>query len=211
MKLELTEGCLLIRPFREQDVRALYEAVRESISEVSPWLPWCHENYSIEESREFITSRELASQGGEWYSFGVFETEGGRFLGGVGINFINRVHQMANLGYWVRTSAAGRGVATAATRLAARFGFEQLGLHRIEIVAAVGNVPSQRVAEKVGATREGVLRRRLLIRGESLDAVLFSLVPEDYESETLKASNIIAGGNAPGTKTKDERDPERVT
>jgi RimJ/RimL family protein N-acetyltransferase len=178
MELELIEGPLLIRPYRAGDATALYEAVRESISEVSPWLPWCHEDYSIEESREFIGSRELASQGGEWYSFGIFATDGGRFLGGVGINFINRVHQMANLGYWVRTSAAGRGVATTATRMAARFGFEQLGLQRIEIVAAVDNVPSQRVAEKAGARREGVLRKRLLIRGESLDAVLFSLVPE---------------------------------
>ena len=184
MKLELCEGPILIRPFREEDAGALYEAVRESISEVSPWLPWCHRNYSIEESREFIGSREIASQGGEWYSFGIFETDGGRFLGGVGINFINRVHQMANLGYWVRTSAAGRGIATMATRLAAKFAFAQLGLQRIEIVAAIGNVPSQRVAEKAGARREGVLRNRLLINGESLDAVLFSLVPEDVLSGT---------------------------
>jgi len=179
MELELIEGPLLIRPYRAGDASALHEAVRESISEVSPWLPWCHQNYSIEESREFIGSRELASQGGEWYSFGIFETDGGRFLGGVGLKFINRVHQMAKLGYWVRTSAAGRGVATAATRMAARFGFEELGLQRIEIVVAVSNVSSQRVAEKAGARREGVLRKRLLINGESLDAVLFSLVPED--------------------------------
>src|SRR6266446_5254318 len=186
MKLELIEGPILIRPFREEDAGALYEAVRESISEVSPWLPWCHQNYSIEETREFISSREIASQGGEWYSFGIFEADGGRLLGGVGINFINRVHQMANLGYWVRTSAAGRGVATAATRLAARFGFEQLGLHRIEIVAAVDNVASQRVAEKAGAKREGILRKRLLINGTPHDAVLFSLVREDLYQNRLR-------------------------
>ncbi len=179
MELQLIEGPLLLRPFRDADASALYEAVRESIAEVSPWLPWCHPNYAIEETREFLASRELASQGGEWYSFGIFETDGGGFLGGVGINFINRMHQMGNLGYWVRTSAAGRGVATAAARLAARFAFEELGLQRIEIVVAIGNVPSQRVAEKAGATREGVLRNRLLINGQSLDAVLFSLVPGD--------------------------------
>lgn len=179
MEVELIEGPILIRTLREEDVSALFEAARESIAEVSPWLPWCHENYSIEETREFIASRELASEGGEWYSFGIFEKDGGRFLGGVGINFINRVHQMANLGYWVRTSAAGRGVATSATRAVARFGFEQLGLQRIEIVAAVDNIPSQRVAEKAGAVREGVLRKRLLISGEPQDAVMFSLVAED--------------------------------
>lgn len=169
----------MVRPYGKEDAGALYEAVSESLPEVSRWLPWCHENYSIEESREFISSRAMASQGDEWHSFAIFEREGGRFLGGVGLNFINRVHQMANLGYWVRTSAAGRGVATNATRAVARFGFEQLGLQRIEIVAAVGNLPSQRVAEKAGAVREGVLRKRLLINGESQDAVLFSLIRED--------------------------------
>jgi ribosomal-protein-serine acetyltransferase len=179
MTTELIEGPLLIRPYREGDASALYEAVRESLPEVSRWLPWCHENYSIEESREFVGSRETSAHDGEWYSFAVFEREGGKFLGGVGLNFFNRVHQMANLGYWVRTSAAGRGVATDATRAVARFGFEELGLQRIEIVAAVGNLPSQRVAEKAGAVREGVLRKRLLINGQLQDAVLFSLIAED--------------------------------
>src|ERR1700716_1541586 len=79
MELEFNQGPLLIRPYREEDATALYEAVRESVSEVSPWLPWRHPNYSIEESREFIGSREIASQGGEWVSFGIFETDGSRF------------------------------------------------------------------------------------------------------------------------------------
>ena len=179
MNVELSDATILLRPYRQQDADALYEAVRESVAEVSPWLPWCHENYSIEESREFVSTRGKSAADGEWYSFGVFDKESGKFLGGVGLNFINRVHMMSNLGYWVRSSAVGRGVATSATRLAARFGFEELGLHRIEIVAAVENIASQRVAEKAGALREALLRKRLLIRGESQDAVMFSLVPED--------------------------------
>jgi len=174
MQTELTDGSILIRTYRETDVPLLYEAVRESISEVSRWLPWCHENYSIEESRQFISSRD--SQGDEWYSFAVCDQASEKFLGEVGLNFINRVHQFANLGYWVRSSATQRGVATAATRLAAQFGFEHLGLHRIEIVAALDNLASQRVAEKAGATREGVLRQRLLINGEAHNAVMYSLI-----------------------------------
>ena len=179
MNLKLTDGSILIRPYREDDAPLLYEAVRESIAEVAPWLSWCHENYSIEESREFISSRTRASQGDEWYSFAAVEEPSGRFAGGVGINFINRVHQIANLGYWIRTSAAGRGFATRAAQLAARFGFEQLGLQRIEIVAAAGNLASQRVAEKAGACREAVARKRLLIRGKPQDAVVYSLIEED--------------------------------
>jgi ribosomal-protein-serine acetyltransferase len=179
MAIELTDGTILVRTYRDSDVDALYEAAHESIPEASLWLPWCHEKYSIEDSREFLRTRSSAAARDEWYSFGIFEPQGSRLLGGVGLNFFNRVHQLANLGYWVRTSATGRGIATSATRLVARFGFESLGLHRIEIVAALGNIASQRVAEKAGAVREGVLRQRLLIRGESQDAVMFSLVPGD--------------------------------
>jgi len=177
---ELTDGQLVVRFYREDDAPRLFEAVRESIPEVSPWLGWCHVNYSIEESRDFVRSRSQKAQTDEWYSFGIFDRGNGeRFLGGVGLNFINRVHQFGNLGYWVRTSATGKGVASRASRLVARFAFEELGLHRIEIVAAVPNIASQRVAEKIGAVREAVLRKRLLIGGESQDAVMFSLVRED--------------------------------
>jgi ribosomal-protein-serine acetyltransferase len=175
----LTDGNILVRPLRLDDAEALYEAVRESIPEVSRWLPWCHENYAIEETRAFLSSRVDPQSSEEAYSFGIFAQPSERFLGGVGVNFINRVHQVGNLGYWVRTSAVGNGVASTGARLVAQFGFEQLGLHRIEILAAVPNVASQRVAEKVGAVREGVLRKRLFIHGQSHDAVLFSLVRED--------------------------------
>jgi RimJ/RimL family protein N-acetyltransferase len=64
-----------------------------------------------------------------------------------------------------------------------QFGFEHLGLQRIESVAAVGNKPSQRVAEKANAKKEGVLRRRLLIHGVPHNAVLYSLLKEDIESK----------------------------
>jgi RimJ/RimL family protein N-acetyltransferase len=71
-------------------------------------------------------------------------------------------------------------VASSAARLAARFGLEHLGFQRIEIMAAVGNIGSQRAAEKAGALREAVLRKRLLVKGQPTDAVLYSLVAEDF-------------------------------
>jgi RimJ/RimL family protein N-acetyltransferase len=92
------------------------------------------------------------------------------------VNQVNKANRFANLGYWVRTSATGRGVAPAAVRLVADEVFRQTDLVRLEIVVALGNVRSQRVAEKVGAMREGVLRRRLAIPGGAADAVMYSLL-----------------------------------
>jgi len=78
------------------------------------------------------------------------------FLGRVGLDRIS-ASGTANVGYWVRTGQTGQGVATAAVLLIARFGFEDLGLQRLELLVAADNLASRRVAEKVGATFEGVL------------------------------------------------------
>jgi RimJ/RimL family protein N-acetyltransferase len=178
--IELSDGQIMIRPFRPEDIEAEYKAVCESIPEVSLWMSWCHPGYRIEETTAFIMSREEAWKNDTDYGFGVFEVGTGKFLGGTGLNFINRVHNCANLGYWVRSSCTGRGIASAAARLAARYGLEELGFQRIEILAATGNLPSQRAAEKAGALREAVLRKRLLVKGQPQDAVLYSLVAEDF-------------------------------
>jgi RimJ/RimL family protein N-acetyltransferase len=95
------------------------------------------------------------------------------------LNQFNHDHNFANLGYWVRSDSTGRGIATASALLAAHLGFEDLGLHRIEIVAAVENVASRKVAEKTKAKREGVSRNRLLLHNRPQDAVMYSLVVAD--------------------------------
>jgi RimJ/RimL family protein N-acetyltransferase len=127
------------------------------------------------EAIEWVRTRAGLAAEGKEYSFAIHSPQG-RFLGGCGINQINRVHGFANLGYWVRTSATGRGVATEAARQAAEFAFRTTDLVRLEIVCAVGNEASQRVAERAGATREGVLKQRLRLHGQPVDAVMFSLV-----------------------------------
>jgi len=78
------------------------------------------------------------------------------FLARVGLDWIS-ASGTANVGYWVRTGQTGQGIATAAVRRVARFGFEDLGLRRLELLVAVDNLASRRVAEKVGATFEGIL------------------------------------------------------
>jgi RimJ/RimL family protein N-acetyltransferase len=81
------------------------------------------------------------------------------------------------LGYWVRESRQGQGIAGEIARLIADFGFRMLGLARIEIVVAEENYPSRRVAEKLGASFEGIARRRILMCGASIDAAIYSLIP----------------------------------
>ena len=129
------------------------------------------------EAIEWTRTRAALAAAGQEYSFAIVDANG-RFLGGIGVNQINGLHRFGNLGYWVRSSATGRGVATAAVRQVVAFAFRETDLVRLEIVCAVGNERSQRVAERAGALREGILRNRLLLRGQPIDAVMFSLVRE---------------------------------
>src|SRR5512140_1792086 len=177
--LNVTHFKVALRPYQADDAPLVYEAATESVADIYPWMPWCHPGYTLEESEQWIKFCLVEREARRAFDFAVHDQATGRFLGAVAINQIHPLHQYANLGYWVRTSCTGQGVAVAATRLCACFGFEELGLKRIEIVAAADNRRSQRVAEKVGATREGILRKRLKIGEVWHDAVMFSLVPED--------------------------------
>ncbi len=180
-KQVLTDGKVILRPFEKQDTELLYEAIRESKEELMPWLQFCHPDYSIEEARLWLSGRDEDWKAGKDYSFAIIDAGSGTLVGGCGFNHIIDEYKMANLGYWVRTSWAGRGIATAVVLLLAKFGFGELKLNRIEIMADVENKKSQRVAEKTGAVREGVLRNRLLIHGQVRDVILFSLIPEDIK------------------------------
>ncbi|MEI7037442.1 GNAT family N-acetyltransferase [Fulvimonas yonginensis] len=176
---ELPEGPLLIRPWCAEDAPALYEAVHASVESLGRWLPWCHAGYDLAEARAWIAHCQDGWAADEHFAFGVFEQATGALLGSVGLNQRNRLHRSAAMGYWVRQSRQGQGIAPRAARLAARFGFEQLGLARIEIVALPDNRASRRVAERAGARFEAIARHRLWIRDQAHDAAVYAMVPGD--------------------------------
>lgn len=163
-----------IRPYRLDDAATVLQAVRESVAEVQPWMPWCHPAYTFEDSRAWLEQQVPAFSQGTAYEFAIVQRSSGAYLGGCGLNHLDRENRFANLGYWVRSGAARRGTATAAACLLRDWAFANTELERLEIVIAVGNVASQRVAVKSGAVLEGVLRKRVFLHGVACDATMFS-------------------------------------
>ncbi|MEP7123098.1 MAG: GNAT family protein [Byssovorax sp.] len=181
--LKLSRNTVHIRRSVMADAPSVLDAVRSSVRELATWMPWAHEGYSLEDSTTWL---ELCRDGWEkatHYSFIAVDASTGEVLGDCSISQINRMHGFANLGYWVRSTAAGQGLGSALARRVARFGVEEIRLNRLEILTALGNVASQRAAEKAGATREGVLRSRLILREEVIDAMMFSLTARDFGKE----------------------------
>jgi ribosomal-protein-serine acetyltransferase len=176
MKAPINDGSVGIRKFRIEDASDLYSAVCESADQLCHWMTWCHRDYTLEDSKAFISSRDRQWAAGNEYSFVIYSLRDGAFLGSVGLNRRDRVHHFANLGYWVRSVRLRQGIGSAAVRLAARFAFEQTDLSRLEIIVPVQNRFSVRVAEKAGAHLEGVLKRRVMLQGRPQDAFSYSLI-----------------------------------
>ena len=182
MRHKISGDKIYLQRYEIQFAPLLFEAGTESRGgEFSRWMPWCHENYAFADSESFIKKVEENWQDQTQFGFAIFDAETDEFLGGVGLNQPNNHHKFYNLGYWIRVSKQNRGIASAATRLLAQAAFEDLPINRIEILMAVENIPSQKTAEKAGATREGVLRKRLMIGDRNHDAVMFSFVREDFK------------------------------
>lgn len=170
-----------IRPIELGDAEAICDAMAESKAELGRWWPTGGvELTTAEAERARIAERIESRAKGTAFAFVIFDARNGEFLGRCGINFIARDPGFANLGYWIRTGRRGQSIAPAAVRQVARFGFEQRGLVRLELVIDVENAASIRVAEKAGAVFEGVLRSRVVgPAGEPRPARMYSLVPAD--------------------------------
>jgi ribosomal-protein-serine acetyltransferase len=160
-----------IRPYRIEDADACYRAIMQSVDTLSDWMPWAEPTRTLEAQQAWVASKVEAFRNRTEFEFAIVSMRG-RYVGGCGLNRIDTVNQRANLGYWVKSSATGQGAATAATRLLVEWGFANTELERLEVIVSTRNPASLRVAQKAGAVREGVLKKRLLLHGEWHDAVM---------------------------------------
>jgi ribosomal-protein-serine acetyltransferase len=169
---------LCIRPFQKGDAPSFVAAALESLSTVGVWMDWCHERFALQNAEAWFHACDQNLESGSAYDLGTFASDGKQLLGGIGINQLNRRQNFGNIGYWVRQSCQRQGIAVRAVRSIAEYGFGELKLTRLEIVVPQHNVPSRRVAEKVGAVFECIARNRVMVHGKPQPAAIYSLVPE---------------------------------
>jgi RimJ/RimL family protein N-acetyltransferase len=167
--VELRDGDLVLRPWNEDDVDAIVAGCNDP--EVAHWIPTIPHPYTREHAIAFIRG-EVRSD----HDALAIELDR-RVIGGIGLG-LNSYGYRGSIGSWIARSARGRGICTRALRLLARHALEELQLQSVQLVTDPENVASQRVAEKVGFQREGVLRAHLRHPdGRIRDSVMFSLLP----------------------------------
>ena len=172
--LSRDRGRFELRPYYLGVEEDLLRAATESRQALSEWMSWMHPGYSMRDVESWVEIAIAAWDAGSAYEFVIYDLEEERAIGSCGLSNINRIDLVANLGYWVSSSRSGVGAATAAAKLIWAFGIGTAGLNRLEIVVAVGNAASRRVAEKTGAIDEGVQRSRLRVGEVVHDAHMFA-------------------------------------
>ncbi len=150
----LANAKIVIRPFEPGDADEFVRAAHESIDTVGTWMSWCSHSFTRDRALEWFATCDQDREAGRAYDMGLFCAATGQLLGGAGINQLSPHHRYGNIGYWVRQSRQGQGIARQAVALLRDFGFEQLGLFRLEIVMGVNNAASEAVAIASGATFE---------------------------------------------------------
>ena len=184
---------VVVRCWEPNDAPLLKEAVDSSLVELRPWLPWAlNEPQTVEEKVQLLRRFRAQFDLGEDFVYGLFSRDESEVVGGSG--FHRRVGEGAfEIGYWIRSSRAGQGLATEATAALTRIGFEVCEVDRIEIHCEPENERSLRIPRKLGYAEEARLRRRLYpAGGEPRDVVVFSLFRDTYGGTPAASAELEA-------------------
>ena len=152
------------------EVHALVEGNREHLAE---WMPWAA-GQQREGTENYLRTAEQKREQGEALDFAIVLD--GRIAGCAGFPVIDPYARTGTIGYWLAREHEGRGLVTRAVSALIDHGFDELGLHRVQISAATDNVRSRAVPERLGFTQEGVLREAELVGDEYQDLAVYGLL-----------------------------------
>lgn len=175
-RVELRTERLLLRPFRLEDVDDVYAYARDPEWGRALLLP-VPEPYVRRNAEEFVTRTLLASWSTDPHFAIVLDTT---VIGGINLT-VDKPHEIAGLGYVIAKPHWGKGLAPEAATAVFDWAFAHHGLAKIYARADLRNRRSTRVMEKLGMTREGVLRSHRKGRGERIDEVHYGLLRQEWE------------------------------
>jgi RimJ/RimL family protein N-acetyltransferase len=172
----LHDGVVALRPPDPADVDAVYEACQDPAIGRFTMIPWPYER---QHAVEWITGAPERWRSGTTAPFVIVDAGSGGLLGSIGLVEVASDRSSAEVGYWVRCEARGRGIAPRAVRLIVQWVLQDLGFARLELQADVSNLASHRVAEKAGFRRERDAPAPERCAGRLERVVVFALTRDD--------------------------------
>ena len=181
---------VVLRPLVASDFHEWRDVRRRNVDWLTKWEAQRVQGQPdvVEDRDAFVarcSARQRERQLGTAYAFGIFVD--GEFAGEINLNAVQRgPFQSAYVGYWIDEKHAGNGYMPESLVALARFAFDELHLHRIQIAIIPRNSASRRVVEKVGVRSEGVAERYLEINGTWEDHVRYAMTTEEWDERRDK-------------------------
>ena len=167
---------LLLRPIQISDCSQRYLSWLQD-PQISKYLETRWTTQTMESIQSFVASKIESDSD---YLFAIIEKETGQHMGNIKIGPVNSHHKYADVSYFIgEKSCWGKGYATEAIRLITRFGFEELGLYKVQAGVYENNIGSIKALKKVGFVQEGCLRKQLLSDGNREDHLLFGIFEDE--------------------------------
>jgi RimJ/RimL family protein N-acetyltransferase len=173
--VELRDDVVVLRRFTGSDTSAVAAACADP--DIARFIPGIPVPYTETDARAYIAMTEELWRERSRLAFAIADASTGTLLGAIDV----RLGDVGSIGYWTAPEARKRGIATRALRLLSRWAVTEGGVERLELTTHPANLASQRVAQKAGFQREGVLRSHLRFSDGRRDSVLFSLLPSDVD------------------------------
>lgn len=170
---------LQIRSFDETMAQALFCLVDRNREHLQQWLTWVPFQKSSEDTRAFLQHRKNEIERTGALGGGIFLAD--QIVGTIGFHAFQRADNSASIGYWLAKDKTRKGIVTRSVRRLLQHGFEDLLLHRIELRAATENKKSWSIAEKVGFTREGLIRQCSFVNGRYLDHYVYGILKDEFD------------------------------
>jgi len=181
---ELHSRRVVLRPLASGDFHQWREVRRRNAKWLLKWEPTPPKGNpdDTEDLAAFgarCGARQREWQLGTGYGFGIFVD--GRLAGEINVSGVQRgPFQNAYVGYWIDQAQAGSGYVPEALVAVARFAFEDVRLHRLQVAIIPRNRASRRVVEKLGLREEGVAVRYLAINGVWEDHLRYAITAEEW-------------------------------
>ncbi len=170
---------LLLVPVDPSDAAEIWLAVQGCREHLEPWLPWVHYHTDESASERFAEACAADWDQGRALRFSIRQRAGRSFLGVIGLEALIHMHRSAEVGYWLKRDATGRGLMSEACRATMDFAFRHVGVHRLKVAAATDNHASLSVIQRAGFRFEGVARSAEWCAGRWLDHALFAMLSTD--------------------------------
>ncbi len=186
MKIQVDEN-ISLEFLEEIHAESMLNVVNDNRQYLKEWLPWVDNMQTVDNFKNYISDSKKRAADKTDFGFAIIIDK--NIVGRIGMHYINQQNKMGEIGYWLAGGMQGKGIVTKCCQAVAKFGFNELGLNRIEIKCGVGNHRSRAIAEKLKFKEEGILHQAEWLNDKFIDLHLYALVKEEWMKMNTRSSS----------------------